>query len=291
MTAPLALFLILTAAAPAQALSVASDTLLVSTGWLAQRLGDRSLVVIHAGGTPAAYDSAHIPGARHLPFASYALRERDGLSTELPPLAQLESTLEGVGISDGARVVIVGSPIAAARLFMTLDYLGAGVRASILDGGFAAWRAEGRPVSTEAPASMRGSLSPQPRDVVVDASWVRSRLRAPGVTIVDARAPEFYAGSHEPTPMATRPGHIPGAVTIPFTSIASEQARFQDVSALRDLFRTAGIEPGDRVVTYCHIGMQASVVYFAARLLGYDARLYDGSYQDWSKRSDTAVER
>ena len=275
----------------AAAAATPADTVLVSTAWLAERLRDPRLVILHAASSRAAYDSAHVPGARYIPFDAFALRERGGLSTELPPVATLESLLEEAGVSDDSRIVIVGSPIAAGRLLMTLDHLGLGAHTSVLDGGMTAWKEEGRVVTADVPAVARGSLTPRPREVVVDVAWMKSRLRRPGTSLVDARAPQFYAGNHDPSEMAARPGHIPGAVSIPFTTIADRSGKYADVETLRELFRTAGVKPGDLVVTYCHVGMQASVLYLAARLLGHDARLYDGSYQEWSRPGSTNVER
>jgi thiosulfate/3-mercaptopyruvate sulfurtransferase len=88
-----------------------------------------------------------------------------------------------------------------------------------------------------------------------------------------------------------RAGHIPSAKSIPFSTLVEDSNKFKNPEALRALFSTAGVKPKDSVATYCHIGQQASLLYFVARYLGYDAHLYDGSFQDWSNRSELPVEK
>ena len=89
-----------------------------------------------------------------------------------------------------------------------------------------------------------------------------------------------------------RGGHIPKAKNIPFSSLVEEgNNRFKSATALRELFSQADVKTGSSVATYCHIGQQASLLYFVARYLGYDAHVYDGSFEDWSSRSELPVEK
>ena len=174
---------------------------------------------------------------------------------------------------------------------MTLDYLGLGNRTSILDGGLPAWRAEGKPITAELRQPKPGHFTPAPNSkLVVDVDWVKANLNKPSVAILDARAARFYTG--EESGQMPRAGHIPSAKNIPFSRLVEESTnKFKNAEALRALFTEAGVKQGDRVATYCHIGQQASLLYFVARYLGYEAHLYDGSFQDWSNRKELPVEK
>jgi thiosulfate/3-mercaptopyruvate sulfurtransferase len=123
----------------------------------------------------------------------------------------------------------------------------------------------------------------------VDAEFVRRRLSAPGYAIVDARAPEFFSGARTGG-QPTRPhktGHIAGAKSVPYTSVTTSDLRLRPSEQIVAQLQAAGVKRGDTVIAYCHIGQQASATLFAAR--GYDVRLYDGSFEEWS-RLDGPVE-
>ena len=265
--------------------------LLVSGAWLAEHLDDPRVVVLHVGSDRDAYDRAHIPGARFLPVSAI-LVERDGNINERPPVEHLDSVLESVGVSDETRVVVYGQPLAAARAFFTLDYLGHGEMTSLLDGGIEAWTAEGRPLTDQQPSVSLGNFTPRPQDErVVDAAWIHDRLGNPGIALLDARPEDQVTGAVAGG--VDRPGHIPGAVNIFWQRMirSTGEPRLHDAETLRALFSEAGIEPGDTVVAYCRTGMQASFAYFVARYLGHETRMYDGSFMDWSRRPELPVER
>jgi thiosulfate/3-mercaptopyruvate sulfurtransferase len=173
---------------------------------------------------------------------------------------------------------------------MTLDYLGLGDRTSILDGGLPAWRSEGKPVTEEVVETKKGNFTPHLKsNLVVDAAWVKNNLNNSNVRILDARASQFYTGAEQGR--MPRGGHIPMARSIPFSSLVEESNKFKTPAALQDLFKAADVKPSNTVATYCHIGQQATLLYFVARYLGYDAHVYDGSFEDWSNRSELPVEK
>lgn len=266
-----------------------SNSMLVSTSWLAEHLKDRELVIITVGPRPN-YDAGHIPGARFVEMSSIA-SSAPGATLEIPPVDKLKAAFEDLGVSNNSRIVICFlanyvSP--STRVYFTLDYLGLGSQTSLLDGGFEAWRAEGKPVTTEAPQITRGSINPRPRpELIVDAAWVSANTNKTKIAIVDARTPEFYSGAS--AGRMPRAGHIPGSVNIPYNTLADASNKLKDSPTLQKMLSESGIKQGDQVVSYCHIGQQATLVYFVAKYLGYDARLYDGSFEDWSKRTELPV--
>jgi thiosulfate/3-mercaptopyruvate sulfurtransferase len=270
----------------AAGLAAEDASMLVSTGWLAAHLSDPSLVVLHVG-SKQDYDAGHIPGARLVSLAGISITGERGLRLELPPVAALEEAFGLLGVSDSSRVVVYPaneSVQSATRVWFTLDYLGAAGRAALLDGGLKLWRGEGRAVSTEAPPAAPAKFTAHPRpEVVVDAAWISAHGKDAGVALLDARAPEFYSGASAGN--MPRAGHIPGARSVPFSSLLDEHGKLKPAGELRGLMR-----PAKLTVTYCHIGQQATLLYFAARLLGGEARLYDGSFQDWSARAELPVE-
>jgi thiosulfate/3-mercaptopyruvate sulfurtransferase len=257
-----------------------ADTLLVSPAWLSARRGEAGIVVVHVDRTRSEYDMGHIPGSHFLPLSSIIV-ERDGVPNELPPVAHLDSVLEAIGIGNAARVIITGDPLSAARLFFTLDYLGHGGGAALLDGGTAAWIDGGWPVSIEPTPSVRASFTPAPRpEVVVDGGWVKAHLDTPGVVFVDARPQDDFVA-----------GHIPGARSIYWKlTLDGSPPALQSEPWLLGLFHGSGVPPGDQVVTYCRSGMQASFLYFVARYLGYETKMYDGSMAEWLGTPGAPVE-
>ncbi len=266
------------------------DSLLVSSEWLAARLDSPGLVILQVDRDSVAYTAGHIPGARLLRSGDIVV-ERDGLTNEIPEAAHLDSLLEAVGVSNGSRVVIVGDPLPAARLFATLDYLGLGSRVALLDGGMPAWRGGGRPVTSETPTLAAGRLTLQPRpELVVDASWIASRLDDPGMVLLDAR-PEAEFRGETPGEGVPRAGHIAGARSLywPHTLTTPEPGLLKDARDITALLAERGAVPGTEVVVYCRTGVQASYLYFVARTAGLTPRLYDASFIDWSRRTELPV--
>jgi thiosulfate/3-mercaptopyruvate sulfurtransferase len=270
-----------------------TPSLLVSGDWLAQHLRDSNLVLLHVGDR-AEYDAEHIPGARYITQRDVSISSEDhehGLMLEMPSADSLKAMLEKLGISSGSRVIVYYgndwiSP--STRVMFTLANAGLADRSSLLDGGMQQWIAAGRPVTKEVPTVRVGVLSPlHVQNLVVDAAWVQKHLRTKGYSLVDGRSASFYDGVEATGP---RKGHIPGARSVPFTEVADDRLRIKKVEDLRALFDKAGVQPGDTVVGYCHIGQQATAMLFAARLLGHPVRLYDGSMQEWSRRSDLPIE-
>ena len=277
-------------AQPADA-SSATAPLTVDSRWLAAHLRDPNLVLLHLGQKPE-YDAGHIPGARFVDLHDIVVDHRpNGLSFEMPAPEDLRARLQALGISDDSRVVVYYGKdwvTPSTRVVFTLHHAGLGDRVSLLDGGMQRWKQDGNAVTADATPARQGKLSGlRTKPTIVDAQFVKAHIGQPGTVIVDARAPIFYDG---PAHGEHRAGHIPGAVNIPFNSLFDETNHLRSRDEIAALFRTAGVKPSDRVVVYCHIGQQATAVLLGARMLGIDAVLYDGSFDDWSRRTDLPVE-
>lgn len=288
----LALVVLLVASIYTFGQSKPNEGLIVSTDWLGKHLNDDSLILLQVGEKDE-YTAGHIPRAQFIALTDLSTPRGQGLALELPAVDQLKQALEKLGVSDNSRIVVYFGKdwvTPTARVFMTLDYLGMGNRTSILDGGLPAWRAENRTITAEVVQPKPGKLTPHPNNaLVVDAAWVSANLNNPNVRILDARAPQFYTGAE--AGRMPRGGHIPNAKNIPFSSVVDDTNKFKSAAALSELFKAADVKPGSKVATYCHIGQQASLLYFVARYLGYEAHLYDGSFEDWSNRKELPVEK
>jgi thiosulfate/3-mercaptopyruvate sulfurtransferase len=269
---------------------------LVTTAWLAAHLADPHLVILHVG--RADTYAQHIPGAQRTDLSILSANagpnmDTTALAVEMLPSDVLRSRLESYGITDRSTVVVYAgnqtssAVTSATRVVFTLRVAGLGRNAALLDGGLPVWKSEGRSLTDVVPHPSPGHITATPMpSLVVDAEWVKSHLERPGIVVVDARDHRFYDGSEQGE---SRYGHIPSAHNLPFNEIFDEAGKVKSSAALQSLFQNAGAQPGDTIVAYCHIGMQATAVLFAADHIGYPVKLYDGSFQDWSARNDLPV--
>jgi thiosulfate/3-mercaptopyruvate sulfurtransferase len=281
MWKPLLFAAVLVSASTAEAAT--RDQLVVTPAWLASHAADKDLVILHVGSADG-YAAGHIPGA-HLVDAKLLQVSGPELKVEVPPADLLHRQMESLGISDNSRIIVyneTGEFQRATRVLFTLDVAGFGDHSSLLDGGLAEWKKTGHATSTEAASSEPGHLAPldiQPK--VVTAEFVQSHARTPGYDLIDARDAIFYGGM---VAKMTGDGHIPGARSLPYTKVFDSDGKLKPAAELKALFTAAGVKPGDHVVAYCQVGGQSSAVFFAARTVGIEPQLYDGSFEDWSKR-------
>lgn len=264
----------------------------VTVEWLDKNINAPDLVLLHIG-QKAEYDAGHLPGAMFVSLQDISAPPvTDGLALELPTVEQIKPVLEKLGISNDSRIILYFgkdwvSP--TTRVYFTLDVFGLGGRTSMLDGGQPAWVAAGKSLSKEVQAPKPGALRLERNDArVASADWLKANLKKDGVRVIDARDTTFYDGSNAGN--MPRAGHIAGARNIPYSTIVDANNKLKDDAELRKMFTDAGVGPYDTVITYCHIGQQGSLDYFAAKKLGYKVALYDGSFQEWSRLTGTPVE-
>ncbi len=269
---------------------------LISVDELRARLGSDDLCLIDArfsladtSAGRAAYHISHLPGAvyLHLDDDLSGPRGEHGGRHPLPTPSAAAATFGRAGVGADTLVVAYddGDGMTAGRVWWLLRWLGHD-QVQVLDGGLAAWREAGGPETTVVPAPTARAFAPAPRaDMVVDHAWLRDHLHDPGVTIVDARAPERYRGEVEP--IDPRAGHVPGAVNLPFAGNL-EGGRFKAAVALRERF--ADVAQAPVLVVYCGSGVSAAHDLIALELAGVrGARLYAGSWSDWVSHPDAPV--
>jgi thiosulfate/3-mercaptopyruvate sulfurtransferase len=258
---------------------------MVSTAWLQSHLADPQVRVVYTGDR-GAYERGHIPGARfidHMDTLSGQMNGGGAMDHHMLPLPELAKVLAAkAGAGDGTHVVVYGdSPMQIGWIYMTLAAVGHGADVSLLDGNLNLWRSENRPVSTDVPPPGSDTLTVQPApDVIVDAPFVKAHLQTPDTRILDVR-----------TTMEWNNGHLPGATLILWQDLYADQRmlKFKSIDEIRALITKAGVAPNQSVVTYCAVGMRASLMYWAARTAGIPARVYVGSWQDWQRDSSNPI--
>jgi thiosulfate/3-mercaptopyruvate sulfurtransferase len=257
----------------------------VTQDWLQAHLADSNLVILHVG-TESGYGQGHIPGARLVKGPDDLISvDANGLTMEVPPPDLLRAKLEALGISDNSHIVVYNEGDdfqLGARVVFNLEAAGLGASAQILDGGLKTWKKTGHATTTAATAIAPGHLAPlKMRPLVVDAGFVQNHEGAPGYDLIDAREAILYGGL---VAKLHGDGHIQGAYSLPFTSVVDSNGKLKSPDELKALFSKAGYKQGDHMIVYCHIGRKAGSVIFAARTLGLDPVLYDGSIEDWTQR-------
>ncbi|MCP2253375.1 thiosulfate/3-mercaptopyruvate sulfurtransferase [Prauserella aidingensis] len=250
------------------------------------------------------YRDGHLPGAVFLDVDTDLAGVPGSAGRHpLPEPADLQRVLRGAGVRGDRPVVAYddADSSVAARAWWLLRWAGH-QRVAVLDGGFAAWRAEGRPVTAEIPDPQQGDITVEPGHLpVLDADGAAALARD-GV-LLDARARERYTGDHEP--VDPRGGHVPGARNAPFAAHVGSDGRWRSPEQLREHFARVGVDvdvpgsdapgreagqgPGGAGVgVYCGSGVTASSVVLALERAGRDtpAALYAGSWSHWSADPD-----
>lgn len=282
---------------------------LVDTAWLAGHLSDPGLRIVDArwrgdGSSREIYLQGHIPGAVHLDWHSDLNTTVEGVRDLLLPLDQFKAVMETAGIGDETAVVAYAETDygGAARLWWALRYYGHD-RVAVLDGGITKWVAEGQPLSQDPPESKAATFTPRPQPgLLADSAEILSVLENPGMdtAIVDTRPPEQYAGEAVWTPEGSlylppdkawvdaggrrlRGGRIPGALGLPSTgNFNPDDWTLLSPQTLRQRATQAGLNPGQRAILYCGVGISASLGLFALHRAGYqNLALYDASWEEW----------
>lgn len=264
---------------------------LVSTEWLAEHLGEAGLAVLDASRhLPAAnrdpqaeFAAAHIPGARLMDLAAL-VDKTSPVPQALPRPDQLAAHLADLGVEPGSRIVLYDDSAVktAARAWFMLTASGWD-KVAILDGGLAKWRAEARALESGLPASTPAApatlTAPQ---AVRSKADMLANLESAAEQVVDARSADRVFGTGIDPVHGLPMGRIPGSLNLPYTDLFAADGTFKPPAELRVAFAAAGIDLARPMTTTCGSGVTASVLIFAAHLIGkHDTALYDGSWSEW----------
>jgi len=262
------------------------DTSLVSADWAEKSLGADGIVFVEVDEDTTAYAAGHIPGAVKL---DWKLDLQDPVRRDFVNRAQFEELLSARGIGNDDTVVLYGGNnnwFAAYAYWYFSLYGHRDVK--LLDGGRKKWELDNRPLSTEAVDRPRTSYTAQDQDSSIRAFRDEVVSAIGAKNLVDVRSPDEYAGrllapAHLPQEQAQRAGHIPTALSVPWSKAANEDGTFKSDDELRTLYGEAGLDGSKATIAYCRIGERSSHTWFVLReLLGHgDVKNYDGSWTEY----------
>ena len=264
---------------------------LVTCAWLAEEMAASDLRIVDASwhlpdagrDARAEYLDAHIPGAVHMALGEL-VDSAAPVDNTLPSAEKFASRMQALGLGDGSRIVLYDDSAVktAARAWFMLRMFGA-QEVAILDGGLAKWTAEGRPLERgEHHLRQRHFTIWQDRRDLRDKAQVLANIGSHDAQLLDARSAARFAGTQpEPRP-GIAPGHVPGALNVPYATMFNPDGTWKDKAGLRAAFEAAGVDLAQPVIASCGSGVTACVLLFALDLLGIGrASLYDGSWGEW----------
>ena len=262
------------------------DTALVSADWAEKNLEAPGVVFVEVDEDTSAYDGGHIPSAIKIDWKSDL---QDPVRRDFVNKQQFEALLSERGISNDDTVILYGgnNNWFAAYAYWYFKLYGHG-KVQLLDGGRKKWELDARPYTTEVPSRPATQYQAQNQDLSIRAFRDEVVAAIGTKNLIDVRSPDEYAGrllapAHLPQEQAQRAGHVPTALSVPWSKAANEDGTFKTDAELADLYRGAGLDESKETIAYCRIGERSSHTWFVLReLLGEpNVKNYDGSWTEY----------
>jgi len=273
----------------------AEADVVVSTEWLAENLrAPRQRILDCSWYLPALkrdaraeYRARHVPGAVF--FDIDEISDRTGLGAHLLPAAEVFAEKVGkLGIDNQTRVVVYDNNYVSARVWWTFRVFGYD-NVVVLDGNLNTWLAEGRPVEAgEVAITPRNFVARKRPELVADWREVLDNITSQKAQLVDARTAGIYLGELPTGYPGIRAGHVPGSINLPWRTIKDAQTgQFLSIEALRERFRSAGVDIDKPVIAMCGSGVVAPILAMSLHRLGRSNwKVYDGSWYEWAQLPD-----
>jgi thiosulfate/3-mercaptopyruvate sulfurtransferase len=274
---------------------MARSNVLVTTDWAESNLDAPNTVFVEVDEDTSAYDGGHIAGAVKLDWKTDL---QDPVRRDFVDAQQFSKLLSDRGIGNDDTVILYGGNnnwFAAYAYWYFKLYGHQDVK--LLDGGRKKWELDGRPLSSDKVERASTSYSAQAPDISIRAFRDEAIAAIGSKNLVDVRSPDEFSGkilapAHLPQEQSQRPGHIPGAINVPWSKAANEDGTFKSDEALAALYAEAGLDGQKETIAYCRIGERSSHTWFVLReLLGHtNVKNYDGSWTEYGSLVGVPIE-
>ncbi|WP_330252010.1 sulfurtransferase [Nocardia sp. NBC_00565] len=274
---------------------MARSDVLVSVDWAEENLNAPGVVFVEVDEDTSAYDGGHIEGAVRLDWKKDL---QDQVRRDFVNQEQFSDLLSARGISNDDEVVLYGgnNNWFAAYAYWYFKLYGHN-NVKLLDGGRKKWELDGRPLSRDAVARPAGQYKAAAPDLTIRAFRDEVIAAIGAKNLVDVRSPDEFSGkilapAHLPQEQSQRPGHIPGAINVPWSKAANEDGTFKSDAELTEIYGEAGLDGSKDTIAYCRIGERSSHTWFVLQeLLGHqNVKNYDGSWTEYGSLVGAPIE-